>query len=198
MAAGNRYSTAVSLAKVSMSLGALALLSTLILFSRTPDPDAALPYADVDVQQLLRERRLSRPRFAGTLANGREVKLNADSAITTANDANRVALTKIDGIVNLSDSDELMVTAAQGELDLAVQTVDLDGSVVAVTLTGYQLTSDSLTIAMDTMRLTAPGPVTITSGGMTLDAGAMEMTGPRDGVFLTFTGGVRLILNSSD
>ena len=56
MAAPNTYSTVVSWAKIILPLVALGLLSTLFLFSRTPDPNRAIPFAAVDVEELAREQ----------------------------------------------------------------------------------------------------------------------------------------------
>jgi lipopolysaccharide export system protein LptC len=77
MARHNRYSRLVGGLKVVLPIAALALLSTLFLLSDPPDPDRALPYAEVDVAQLARELRLTQPRFAGVLPDGREITLVA-------------------------------------------------------------------------------------------------------------------------
>lgn len=193
MAAPNRYSTVVTWVKVALPLLALALLSTMFLFSRTPDPDAALPFAEVDIEQLAREQRLSRPRFAGTLEDGREVTLVAATAAPASANPNRIHLTEVETRVTLSGDDRLVLTAREGDIDLAAQHVSLDGAVSAETTSGLSLGTDRITVAMDSMRLAAPGPIEIRGDGVTLTAGAMDMTGPEGEVFLSFTGGVRLL-----
>ncbi len=193
MAPRNRYSKTVGWVKLALPLIALGLLSTMFLFSRTPDPDAALPYADVDVDQLVREQRLSRPRFAGTLDDGREVTLVADTAAAAVADPNTIVMTAIESHVTLSEDAELALTAEQGDYSLAEQIISLAGSVVAETSNGYRLATERLTVAMDTMRLASPGAVSLTGEGLSLEAGAMEITGPEDATFLRFTGGVRLL-----
>ncbi len=193
MAGSNRYSTTVAWVKVTLPLIALALLSTLFLFSRTPDPEAALPFVDVDVEQLVREQRLSRPRFAGTLDDGREVTLVADTAAAATDDPNTILMTTIDSTVILSDVDDMTLTAQAGDLNLATQVVDLIGSVVAVTTMGYRLSTERLLVTMGTLRLTSPGAIHLTGDGIDLRAGAMDMTGPEGATFLSFTGGVRLL-----
>lgn len=193
MAGGNRYSTAVAWAKVTLPLVALALLSTLFLFSRIPDPDAALPLVDMDIDQLVREQRLSRPRFAGTLDDGREVTLVADTAAAAADDPNTILMTTINSTVILSDVDEMNLTADAGDLDLGSQLTDLVGSVVAVTTSGYRLTTERLLVTMGSLRLTSPGPIHLSGAGIDLQAGAMDMTGPEGSTFISFTGGVRLL-----
>ncbi|NKX45126.1 LPS export ABC transporter periplasmic protein LptC [Roseicyclus persicicus] len=198
MAAPNRYSTLIAWTKVALPLIALALLSTLFLFSRTPNPEDALPFAAVDVEQLAREQRLSRPRFAGTMEDGREVTLVAETAAPATTNPNLILLTEVETRVTLGAGDRLTLTAATGDIDLAAQRVDLAGTVDAATTAGFALRSERVTVAMDTMRLAAPGPVVLTGPGMTLEAGAMEITGPEGQAFLSFTGGVRLLYQPGD
>jgi lipopolysaccharide export system protein LptC len=196
MAASNRYSTAVTWVKLALPLIALALLSTMFLFSRTPDPEAALPFAEADIDELVREQRLSRPRFAGTLEDGREVTMVAATAAPEPANPNRIHLTEVETRVTLSDTDELTFTAREGDIDLAAQTVEMAGEVAARTTQGLTLGSDRITVAMDRMRLASPGEITLSGAGMTLTAGAMELIGPEGQAFLSFTGGVRLVYDA--
>jgi lipopolysaccharide export system protein LptC len=191
MAGGNTYSTAIAWTKVVLPLIAIGLLSTLFLFSRTPDPDAALPYVDAD--QLVREQRLSRPRFAGTLEDGREVALVADTAAAAAGDPNTILMTTIDGTVILSEEETANVTADAGDMNLASQIIELVGSVVAVTTAGYRLSTEQLFVTMGTLGLQSPGTIRLTGAGIDLEAGAMDMSGPQGETFVSFTGGVRLL-----
>jgi lipopolysaccharide export system protein LptC len=193
MAATNRYSTLVTWVKVALPLLALALLSTLFLFSRTPDPEAALPFAEVDIEELVREQRLSQPRFAGTTEDGREVTLVAATAAPEPANPNLINLTGVETRITLSGSDGLLFTARRGEIDLAAQRVALTGMVSAETDAGLSLASDRITVAMDSLRLASPGAVELRGPGLTLTAGGMEMTGPEGEAFLSFTGGVRLL-----
>ncbi|MEQ8368984.1 MAG: LPS export ABC transporter periplasmic protein LptC [Roseicyclus sp.] len=198
MADMNRYSTVVVWAKVTLPLIALALLSTMFLFSRTPDPDAALPFADVDIEQLVQEQRLSQPRFAGTLDDGREVTLIADSAAPQPTDPNHILLVNVEAELALAPTDQLVLHADDGDIHLSQQTVDLQGNVQADTTQGYRLLSDRIRIAMDSMRITSPGPVTLSGNGMTLEAGSMDLTGQEGDGFLSFTGGVRLLYEQQE
>lgn len=193
MAGGNRYSTTVAWTKVALPLIALALLSTLFLFSSRPDPEDALQLPDVDVDQLVREQRLSRPRFAGTLDDGREVSLIADTAAAATENPNTILLTRVEGRVALSEAGALTLTADAGDLDLGTQSVVLAGSVQAGTSDGFSLETENLRLGMDSMRLTAPGSVVLTGIGIRIEAGAMDATGLEDAAFLSFTGGVRLL-----
>lgn len=65
---------------VLLPLAALAILSTMFLLGRRPDPDAAIPYARVDANELARDPRMTRPAFAGVTTGGAAVTLTASRA----------------------------------------------------------------------------------------------------------------------
>lgn len=198
MAGPNRYSTLVSWAKVLLPLFALALLSTLFLFSRTPNPDDALPFADVDVEELASGQRLSGPRFASTLGDGRAVTLSADSATQQGTTPNTLELSNVEADVALSADTNLSLSADTGAFDLPRQIIDLTGSVRLLTTSGYQLSSDRISVATDTLRVASPGAVVLRGAGLTLEAGAMELTGGEGQALFSFNGGVRLLYVPED
>ncbi|MBY6201533.1 LPS export ABC transporter periplasmic protein LptC [Maritalea mobilis] len=197
MASGSRYSTVVMGLKLTLPLAALALLSTLFLFSNPPDPEQAIPYAEVDVEELAREQRLTQPRFAGVLEDGRELTLVADAA-TPSFDADRtrteaIATENVSGRMALPDGDVLTLDAASGYIDLAGQVADLFGGVTATTELGYRLVTEEIHVLLAQTGLSTDTDVEITGPGITLTAGAMEVTGPSEGAVVSFTGGVRLL-----
>ena len=57
----DRHTQVVGWLKVALPLLALAVLATLFLLSDRIDPDAALPYAEVDVAERAREPRMTAP-----------------------------------------------------------------------------------------------------------------------------------------
>jgi lipopolysaccharide export system protein LptC len=198
MAGRNRYSTLVAWAKVVLPLIALALLSTLFLFSRTPNPQDALPYANIDLEQLAREQRLSRPRFAGTLADGRPVTLTSDSAVQQSDRPNRIHLDNVQTDLVMNADEVLTIFSDTGDFDLVRQIIELVGGVRLLTTSGYLLLSEAIDIAMDQMRLSSPGAVELSGPELWLEAGAMELTGGDGQALFSFTGGVRLLYLPAD
>ena len=192
MARENRYSTIVAWVKVVLPMVALGLLATMFLLTRTPDPDAAIPFATEDVAQLAREQRLSGPRFAGTLEDGREVIVVAESATPRILNPSEIVLEGVEADVEVSSADRLYLSAARGDLDLGARSAMLEGDVILETLGGYRLTTDAITVALSALDVVSPGAVVVTAPGFLLEAGAMELTGEDGGAILRFTGGVRL------
>jgi lipopolysaccharide export system protein LptC len=198
MAAHNAYSRLVGGLKVMLPLVALGLLSTLFLLSDAPDPERALPYAEVDVAQLARELRLTQPRFAGVMPDGREITLVAQAAAPDFEVTDVIVTDLVEGRIALDDGEFLLIDARDGRIDVAARVADLSGGVEAETTQGYRLLSDRILLQLAELGLDAPSEVRIEGPGLSITAGAMELTGPAGAAVLSFTGGVRLLYQAED
>ena len=87
MARADRHTRVVGWLKVALPPAALAILSTLFLVARRIDPEAALPYAEVDVEDLAREPRMTAPTYAGLTSDGAALTLSAKEARPVAEGA---------------------------------------------------------------------------------------------------------------
>jgi lipopolysaccharide export system protein LptC len=189
----NLYSRLVGWLKIALPLLALLILSTLFLLSDPPDPERALPYAEVDVAQLAREMRLTQPHYAGVLDDGREITLVAETAAPDF-DATEVILTDaLEGRVALAEGDHLYLDATSGRIDVAGRVAQLTGGVMAETERGYRVLSEAMRLQLAELGVVTPGEVRVEGPGIDLTAGAMELSGPSGAAVLSFTGGVRLI-----
>jgi lipopolysaccharide export system protein LptC len=193
MAHDNSYSRAVVWAKVTLPLIALILLSSLFLLSGAPDPDNALPYAEVDVDQITREQRVTEPRFAGVLDDGRELVLEAVSVAAGSGQTERIRAQAIEGRMDLSGTERLYLEAALADFDMLRQRAVLSEGVVLRTSRGYRMDSPVLHLALDRVELEAPRAIHITGPGLDLTADRMELSGPEGRTILRFTGAVRML-----
>lgn len=193
MARGDFYSTTVNWVKVTLPLIAIALLSSLFLLSGTPDPEAALPYAEVDIEQITREQRVTAPRFAGVLDEGREIILLAEAVAADTGQIDRIRAQSIDGRIDIDATEVMTLRATLGEFDMAAQIASLNDGVSVETTQGYRMESDSVIMALDEIRLSAPTPVHITGPGLDLTADAMEIEEINGAPILRFTGSVRML-----
>ena len=193
MARHNRYSRLVGGLKVVLPIAALALLSTLFLFSDPPDPDRALPYAEVDVAQLARELRLTQPRLAGVMPDGREVTLVARTAAPDFEETNVIVTDQIEGRIALSEDGFVLLDAGEGRIDVAGRIANLSGGVEAETTQGYRVVSDTMRLSLADLGMATPEAVRIDGPGLQLEAGAMVLDGPGGAAVLSFTGGVRVL-----
>ncbi|MDP2084355.1 MAG: LPS export ABC transporter periplasmic protein LptC [Gemmobacter sp.] len=193
--ADNVHSRLVGALKVALPLAALAVLSTLFLLSRSRDPDAALPYAQVDIASMLRDPRLTAPTYSGVTREGDEVIFSARTAHPAGTEGTGArAVAPVLRLIG-PDGAETRAVADEARVDPGAQTLVLEGAVRLDTPTGYWLESDALRALLDRSQLESPGPVSalgpqgrIAAGGFTLTR--TETPGQE---VLVFKGGVKLL-----
>jgi lipopolysaccharide export system protein LptC len=193
------HSRLVRWLKILLPLVALALLSTLFVVSGRIDPDAAIPFAEVDVNDRIREPRMTAPDFAGITSDGGALEVTAAEAVPGAAvaqgredpEARLVAarLTPPDGAAMDLAAREVVVDRAAGLIRLA-------GDVEMLAAAGYRIESEAVDLQSDRTGLVSPGPVFGEGPPGTLWSNTMALTrdpaAPDDFVLL-FTGGVKLI-----
>lgn len=67
--------------RVILPLTALAILSVLFLLGRKPDPEASIPYADVDPRDLAERQAVLNPSYAGVTEDGTQVAVTGTEAV---------------------------------------------------------------------------------------------------------------------
>jgi lipopolysaccharide export system protein LptC len=197
--ADKAHSRLVGTLKVAFPLAALALLSTLFLLSRTRDPDAALPYAQVDIADLLRDPRLTAPTYHGVSRAGDEVVFTARTAHPEGADG--TGARAVEPVLRLiaPDGSETRASAEEARIDPAAQVLVLQGGVRLETSGGMRLDTAELIAALDRSRLDSPGPVTAETPQTRIEAGGFTLTrsdGPGSEV-VVFNGGVKLLYRPS-
>lgn len=188
----NLHSRVVVILKITLPLVALAVLSSLFLFSRPIDPEDAIPYVDVEIADRLAQPRMTGAGFSTVTADGSTLTLNAAEAAPQAGGATVTGLT---GLLASADGATADISAAAGVLDRARATLSLMDGVKMNTSTGYQIVTDALVIATDRTWLESPGAVEATAPFGILNSGAMRLDQDADSkaYHLVFTDGVRLI-----
>ena len=195
MAGADRHTRVVGWLKVALPLAALAILSTLFLVARRIDPEAALPYAEVDVQDLAREPRMTAPTYAGTTRDGGALTLRADEARPAAEGAEASAAA-IRLELDTPDGARTELSAATARMDSAAQEVVLSGGVTVTTSAGYRLETEEVAARLDRTGLESRAPVTATGPAGEIRADHMELRqeNPTQASYvLVFNGGVRLV-----
>jgi lipopolysaccharide export system protein LptC len=196
MATLNRdlHSRVVAWAKIILPLAALALLSTLFLFARVIDPEAAIPYATVDVEDRIREPRLTTPTYSGMTADGTSVTFTAAEARPTAINGAATA-EALSVVLETPDGGRAAVSAAHGALDSAAGLLTLEGGVTMTTSTGYTVQTEAIEARLDRTGLMARSPIVAEAPGGRITASGMTLQpGPASGEYdLVFNGRVRLI-----
>ncbi len=195
MIARDRYSRMVSLLKVALPLAALALLSTLFLLARAMETDTAIPFADVEIEERLRDQQITGPFFSGTTQTGDQMSFSAQKLITLQNSVGTNRAEDVLAKLETAQGATFQLKADVAELDIAGNTAVLIGGVSMASSTGYLVNTDQLTSLISTLDVTAPQFVEATGPLGTFTAGNMRIFSPNDGenTQMLFSGGVKLV-----
>ena len=190
----NSHSLVVAWAKIALPLAALALLSTLFMFSDKVDPQLAQFYAKVDVAELAREQRMTSPTYAGMTEDGSALTVRAAAARPDPNGGPGASAERLVAKIESRDGMVTDLTAAAGLLDPGGQGIQLSDGVSVQTSTGYRMATPIVQIATDRSRLEAPQAVMADGPFGTINADSMLMTtNPAGSQDLIFNGHVKLI-----
>lgn len=176
--------------RVLLPLAALAMLSTLFLFSRGGDSESQIPYADVDAEAMAREPRVVAPEYAGVTDDGAALTLRATQA-SAGQGGGRAQDLRLDW----QRPDGLRADLTAPQAGVADGAIRLDGGVRMTTSSGWTLDAQSVEAATDRSRIAARNGVKAEAPFGSLTAQRMELA-PADGQdasVLSFSGDVRLI-----
>lgn len=193
MPGSNRYSQVVSYVKIVLPIIAIGILSTLFLLSRTPDPERAIPFANVDLEELAREQRLGSPRYAGTTNAGREVVVVAETAAPVDGQLDLISVDTLDARIELDDTRFVDITSLQGVINLETNIADLTTDVEVADSTGYTLDTENLLVNFREFAMSSPTDVVVEGPGFHLEAGSMDLSGAEGAQVLIFNGGVKVL-----
>lgn len=170
----NTHSWVVAWLKIVLPLLALAILSTLFLVSRTIDPSDAIPYATVDVDELVREPRITAPTYAGVTSDGAALTVSAAEARPRSADA--AGATALHAALETPDGARTDVIAAQGSLDAANKLVRLEGGVRITSSSGYEIATDTLVVELGKTAAESAGAIEANGPLGHLTAGRFTLT----------------------
>ncbi|MGP3696567.1 LPS export ABC transporter periplasmic protein LptC [Rhodobacter sp. NSM] len=192
----NLHSRLVGWLKIVLPLAALAVLSTLFLVARTIDPDDAIPYADVDVEDRLREPRMTAPTWAGITSDGAALSVEAAEARPGQTDGEEGRASALRARIETPDGASARMTAETGVLDDEARLLRLGGGVELETSTGYHVTTEALTAGLDETDVQSEGALDATGPLGRIEAGSMRLTEDPEvagSYVLTFGNRVKLV-----
>ena len=190
----NTYSGVVAWLKVILPLIALGLLSTLFLFSRARTPPTSLSFLDLALQERIKEQQITSPYFVGTTENGLSLTLSADSARPDSGDLTRLSADNVTLQIKSKEQTLVVMSSQSGVLDTGSHQAELTGGVSMQSLSGYKIETDSLSSALNSLRVETDGEVRGAGPVGSFQAGKMILTSGREDktLHLLFTNGVIL------
>ena len=181
----------VTLLKLFLPLVALAILSSLFIFSRVIDPEAAIPYATVDIADRLREPKVTDAEYAGMTDDGSAISISVAVAVPDGSNGGNAKQISARITSKQGDLTEVLATAlAYGNNNAA-----LTGG-VEIRNSGYDLKTEAMDLVMDRISLTSRGEVKGNGPMGQLTAGKMRLSvsdDPARAYLLVFNSGVHLI-----
>lgn len=155
----NTHSRLVTWLKIVLPLIALGMLSSIFLVSRSIDPTATLPYSQVELDERVREPRLTTPKFSGVTSDGATVTLEATDMRPDLANPGRGTTVDMRARMDTPDGQTTEVSADTGKIDSGAGTYEMEGSIVITNSAGYRVTSDRLSGQLDATALDATGSV---------------------------------------
>lgn len=176
MVTSDRHSRLVLWLKIALPLLALGILSTLFFVAETLDPEAAIPYAKVDVARVLRDQGVTAPSFGGMSSSGVTMSL---TAMAIRPDGQEPAVWKgneLKALINLPSGAKIEVESPEGFVNIAENTTTLTKGARLVSSSGYVVRADSIVAAMNAGTVFAKDGIVATGPAGDISAGRMELS----------------------
>ncbi len=191
--------------RLVLPLGALALLSTVFLFSQNIDPQRAVELSDLDIEELTREPRVGTARFAGVTSDDTSMTIMAKSVRSAAELTEGapilLRLEAPQGNLEFPSGRIAAFRGDEGQIDQAADVMLLRGDVVLETSDGYLARMPELRAALESTLVQGFGGIEAEGPAGELTADSLEIRrvpGDAGGYLLAFKGNVRLIYVPDD
>ena len=187
------YSAFVAWVKTLLPIAALGMLSTIFLFSGKIDVTKSLPYAELNVAEIVREQRITKPYFTTISENGTEVALSAAYASADPN---------ITGIYNVSEPSIVLksttgrrtqITAGFGKMNSTSQHAIVSQGVNVTAAPGFWFRTNDLYVDFEQATVKSKGLFEGVTPIGALKAGKVFIQMAADDRQIVFTNGVQLI-----
>lgn len=188
----NLHSRLVRVLKIALPLIALLLLSTLFLFSRKINPEDAIPYASVDVDDRLRDPKMTGAGFSGMTADGAALTITAAEAKPQSAGG---TLRQVLGALITPDGAKTEFAAAEVALNTDKKMIEFSTGTELQSSTGYLVSTQGLGVATDRTLVESRGDVSAEGpmGQLTANHMVLSKDGETGPYLLVFNGKVRLL-----
>lgn len=188
----NLHSRLVRVLKIALPLIALLLLSTLFLFSRKINPEDAIPYASVDVDDRLRDPKMTGAGFSGMTADGAALTITAAEAKPQSAGG---TLRQVLGALTTPDGAKTEFAAAEVALKTDKKMIEFSKGAELQSSTGYLVSTQGLGVATDRTLVESRGDVSAEGpmGQLTANHMVLSKDGETGPYLLVFNGKVRLL-----
>lgn len=198
------YTRIVTFAKIFLPLVALAILSSLFLFSKTNDPGKGVRLFDGDLNEFASKERIIAPRFAGMTPAGIAIQISAQEAGPRESGGPAFDATDLVARIEMPDGNIIDVIAPHGSIDSFTNMSELTGGILLKTSGGYYAKTQGLTFALNTVDIRSLGEISaktpigdMQAGAMTLSLAKPTSANEDPSYDLVFKNGIKLIYKPS-
>jgi lipopolysaccharide export system protein LptC len=187
------YSKAVLIGKVSLFIGVASLSVGLLTVAKSNL--SASEEAQRHVQELFKDRLLSRPDSVGMTESGASFRITAEQGILdrTSDGAERQLLEKVRVTLETASERTSHITADLGSLSSGPRNALLSGKVRGNTSDGYRLETEELSSNLELGTALSRGPVLLHGPNFTLNSGQMSVDFGANVERYVFSGGVTVV-----
>jgi len=189
----DNYSFFIAWVKTLLPIAALGMLSTIFLFSGKVDVTKSLPYAELNVDEIIREQRITKPYFTGISKSGIEFALSAAYATPNPNQPAILNVSELKLEFKSQQGSTAEITAGLGLINAETKSAKISQGVRMASKLNFWITTETLDINFDKSYASTNGPFkgvfslgSIESGNMVLEM----ITGNQQ---ILFTNGVRML-----
>ena len=187
------YSAFIAWVKTLLPIAALGMLSTIFLFSGKIDVTKSLPYAELNVAEIVRDQRITKPYFTTISENGTEVALSAAYASADPNIKDIYNVSEPSIVLKSSTGRQARITAGFGKMNSTSQQAIVSQGVTVSAAPGFWVTTNNLNIDFEQATVRSKGLFEGVTPIGAIQAGKMFMQMAADDRQIVFTNGVDLI-----
>ena len=189
----DNYSAFVAWLKTLLPIAALGMLSTIFLFSGKIDVTKSLPYAELNVAEIVSEQRITKPYFTTISENGTEVALSAAYASADPNIIDIYNVSEPSIVLKSKTGRRTQITAGFGKMNATSQQANVSQGVNVTGTPGFWIKTNNLDVNFERSTVSSNGFFEGVTPIGAIKAGKMFMQMAADNRQIVFTNGVQLI-----
>lgn len=187
------YTAIIAWSKVALALGALVLLSTLFLFAHRIDVTDAIIYADIDVDRIIAEQRMSAPVFTTYTQDNTAVIVEGAYSKPSPTSPEMIEITDIAASFQMDGEPQTNLKAGTGFVNQTDGTAILIDDVIITQPEGFIINAPHVEVDLTVETFTATQHVETISHFGTLTSDQLVVKRIGDNMLYDFQGGVRLL-----
>jgi lipopolysaccharide export system protein LptC len=189
------YSFFIAWVKTLLPIVALGMLSTIFLFSGKVDVTQSLPYAELNVEDIIREQRITKPYFTGISEGGIEFALSAAYATPNASQPSILNVSKLRMEFKTPQGNTTEITAGLGEMNTETKNAKISRGVNLASKLNFWITTETLDIDFNDSYASTNGPFKGVFSLGSIESGNMVLKMIAGDQQIIFTNGVRMLYN---